>query len=181
MRQLKIAKQDAFDSIDALWRARAVAYETNADESRYLLDVERSAQHETAFAEKTKEITLKYLAAELNNITFPGEREAANETTRFFDDYLVVDKEVRRLKTSGKRDAAIALCLGSEPNQAKWAFRRFDEALGRTLEINQKNFDAAVLHGEQTLEYFQAKAVTACLAIAMLSLVGLLRRIQEYR
>ncbi len=36
--QFKVAKQDAFDSINALTRARAVSYDANADESRWLLD-----------------------------------------------------------------------------------------------------------------------------------------------
>ena len=36
--QFKLAKQDAFDSINALTRARAVSYDANADESRWLLD-----------------------------------------------------------------------------------------------------------------------------------------------
>jgi hypothetical protein len=36
--QFKVAKQDAFESINALTRARAVSYDANADESRWLLD-----------------------------------------------------------------------------------------------------------------------------------------------
>ncbi|MEU7121757.1 hypothetical protein [Streptomyces zaomyceticus] len=36
--QLRVARRDAFDSIVALSRARATAYDANADESRYLLD-----------------------------------------------------------------------------------------------------------------------------------------------
>jgi hypothetical protein len=38
---LKVAKQDAFDSILALTQARAVSYDANADESRYLVDPAR--------------------------------------------------------------------------------------------------------------------------------------------
>lgn len=181
MRELKIAKEDAFESIDTLWQARAVAYEAHADESRYLLDGERAEQHDQVFFAKSKEITEKYLAAELRNITFSGEQDAANDTVHRFQDYLKIDQEVRRLKAAGKRDAAVALCLGSDPAQVQWAFQRFDEALGRTIDINQRAFDLAVLHGEQTLEYFQTKAVAACVAIAMLALIGLLSRIQEYR
>jgi hypothetical protein len=41
---LKVAKQDAFDSILALTQARAVSYNGNADESRYLVDPARAAQ-----------------------------------------------------------------------------------------------------------------------------------------
>jgi CHASE3 domain sensor protein len=181
MRQLKIAKQDAFESIHTLWRARAVAYEANAEESRYLLDADRADLHDQAFFTKSKDITDKYIDAELHNITFPGEQEAANDTAKSFDDFLKLDKEIRRLKQTGKRDAAVALCLGFDQGQAQWAFHRFDEALGRTLEINQSAFDKAVVHAEKTLENFQAKAIAACLGIAILALAGLLSRIQEYR
>ena len=174
MSQLKVAKQDAFESIDALWRARAVAYEASADQIRYLLDDAGAKQYDDEFQAKAGE-TRKYLDAELKNITFEGEREAANDTDRFFKEFLGADQEIRRTKTVGKKDAAIALCLDGAPFQA------FDEALGRTLDINQKAFHAAVLEGEHILEYFQTKAVLACLAIALLSLVGLLGRIQEYR
>ncbi len=34
---LKVAKEDAFDSIHALWQADAIAYDANGDETRYLL------------------------------------------------------------------------------------------------------------------------------------------------
>ena len=43
--QFKIAKQDAFDSINALTRARAVSYDANADESRWLLDPTAALQN----------------------------------------------------------------------------------------------------------------------------------------
>ena len=36
--ELKVAKEDAFDSVRALWLARAVAYDANSDGSRWLLD-----------------------------------------------------------------------------------------------------------------------------------------------
>ena len=93
MVHLKIAKHDAFDSIHALWRARAVAYAANADESRYLLDDANSALHDQAFLARSKDVTLKYLGTEQSNITFPGERDAANETVHFFDDYLRMNRK----------------------------------------------------------------------------------------
>lgn len=43
--QFKVAKQDAFDSINALTRARAVSYDANADESRWLLDPTAALQN----------------------------------------------------------------------------------------------------------------------------------------
>ena len=75
----------------------------------------------------------------------------------------------------------MALCLGTGEEQAKGAFQRFDEALGRTWTSIRRRLMQRSCMAEQTLENFQTKAVLACLAIGILSLVGLLRRIQEYR
>jgi hypothetical protein len=46
---LKVAKEDAFDSLYALRVSRALSYSANGDESRYLLDKSLSQQHEQAF------------------------------------------------------------------------------------------------------------------------------------
>jgi hypothetical protein len=57
---LRVAKQDAFDSILALTQARAVSYDANADESRYLVDyaVEpgRAAQYQQAYLDKSQRL-----------------------------------------------------------------------------------------------------------------------------
>ena len=92
--QLKVAKEDAFTSIHALWRARAIAYQANGDESRYLLDAANTQRHEDAFFAKSASLAslpsdrsleqvmaalrrgahvngfTGLLAEELNNITF---------------------------------------------------------------------------------------------------------------
>jgi hypothetical protein len=49
---LKVAREDAFDSIHSLRQARALSYMANADESRYLLDIENKDKHEQAFNSK---------------------------------------------------------------------------------------------------------------------------------
>ena len=99
---LKVAKQDAFDSILALTQARAASYDANADESRYLVDPARAAQYQQAFLATSQQLADVgnvgifgydaalatdirgydsdsgdvrfggYLGAEFRNITFPG-------------------------------------------------------------------------------------------------------------
>ena len=202
--ELKIAKEDAFESIHALWLARSLSYSANSDESRYLLDAARAAAYENDFSTKVRRIanlpvvasessflrTLNagkpvagftgYLADELNNITFPGERDAAVETlTRYFF-YLAVDKQIRALETSGQHARAVALCVGSAEGQSDWAFNRFDESLGRTLDVNQTAFDAAVARGFADLSNFEVIAPLAALLIAALSWLGLRPRLREY-
>ncbi|WP_166663739.1 hypothetical protein [Streptomyces sp. NBC_00582] len=108
---LRGARRDALDSVVALSRARAIASDANADESRYLLDPGRRDRYARWFLAKSQQLyglkgaTLStYDAAlattwqayesddhdlritgefrrELDNITFPGERAAARRYT----------------------------------------------------------------------------------------------------
>ncbi len=53
---LKLAKEDAFDSLHALRKSRSIAYSLNADESRYLLDARFSNLHRDNFFTKVKSL-----------------------------------------------------------------------------------------------------------------------------
>ena len=55
-RQLKVAKEDAFDSLHALRQLRSTAYMMNTAESRYLLDSSAAAEHEKQFSLSTNKI-----------------------------------------------------------------------------------------------------------------------------
>jgi hypothetical protein len=204
-RQLKVAREDAFDSIHALWRARADAYWANSDESRSLLDPTHLADHERDFAGKIDAfakapagmkleelpqaersgISVKgftgYLADEFNNITFRGEREAAVLALTRFNDYLAVTREVRRLDSTGHHRDAIALGTGTESGQSDWAFDRLDQALGATIDINQTAFDNAVTNGFSALEGVDLKAAILAAIIGVLAFLGLAPRIREYQ
>ncbi|MBW8481943.1 hypothetical protein K1Y72_06170 [Actinomadura sp. PM05-2] len=50
---LRDAKDDGFDSVLALWRARAISHSAFADESRYLLDPERADTYEQVYLDKS--------------------------------------------------------------------------------------------------------------------------------
>jgi hypothetical protein len=217
--ELKVAKEDSFESIHALWQARAVAYQANAEESRFLLDPRfKSDANEDFFLESAKLAKLPpgmsvqdllamesrgqkvegftgYLADELNNITFPGEREVAVKTLAAFASYLSVDAEIRRLENSGPEhhQDAVNLCVGSAAGQSHWAFAQFDSALGETLRINQEQFDRAVkaglssvgtLNGRVTIREIahtmEFKAFAWAVVIAALIAAGLAPRIKEY-
>ncbi len=54
--QLHTARRDAFDSVVALDRARAISYDANADESRYMLDQGRRAQYQQSFFSDSQEL-----------------------------------------------------------------------------------------------------------------------------
>ncbi len=202
--ELKIAKEEAFTSIDALWRARALAYEAKRDESRSLYDPGRAALdqglfagHVQALAKLPGTVTAAqmvaqlgsggkasglsgYLGDELNNTTFTGEREAALDTFDDFEKYVSTDAEVDRLERSGRSKQALELCLGPGAGQSEGAFEVFDRSLEKTLLINQTAFDQSVQEGLAGLQAGEVKASVMLVAIAVLIFLGFAPRIREY-
>ena len=201
--QLRAAKQDSFDSIHALWKTRAVAYDANAEESLYLLEHGSPQQqsHEDAFFKRSGELLsglpatqavtqaaaghyggIKgFIGDELNNVTYPGEREAAVEMLRAFAGYLDIDRKIRDFERAGAHKQAIALDVGTAPGESDWAFDRFDKALGKTLDINQEYFDAQVNRAFSLLAGMPWGVPAVALVIALLVWFGLRPRINEYR
>ena len=207
---LRAAKADGFDSIHVLWQARAAAFDANGDESRYLLQNElepglrasKRAQYTQQFQEKSmllaalgneplravvyapapgqKTVFTGLLAKELNNITFRGEKEAAEAMMRDYSVYMNIDGEIRRLEEAGQHEAAVRLCTGVAENQSNGAFNKFDKSLGDVLKINQDEFDQRVEGAFVPLKQALFAAPIFALAIALLSWYGLNLRIREY-
>ncbi|HEY9705590.1 MAG TPA: hypothetical protein V6C58_24340, partial [Allocoleopsis sp.] len=201
---IKVAKEDAFTSVHVLRKSRALAYMANADESRYLLDKGNAVNHEKAFFSKIAQIiefppgqnfdqviqTLNqgqkvpglkgYLADELNNITFPGEKESVLETLRTLKVYVEIDKEIRQLEESGQHSAAIALCTGYQPQQSNWAFEEFKKAHQKTLDLNLNQFEQNIKKGEEELKNFEITTSLVMFLVGVFTLLGLKPRIKEY-
>ena len=205
MRHLKVAREDAFISLHALWRARAVAYRASADESRFLLlraagepfDRDFSAQidslaklPESGSYEEAADRAIKgkrpgeftgYLADELNNITFKGEAEAAKATLIDLRYYVTASQQIRGLVSAGKRQEAIAQAVEKRNGHSSSWFEQFDRDLGRTLEINQKAFDAAVGGGFRTLVGFEPLSLATGASLCLLLWLGIRPRLKEYQ
>jgi hypothetical protein len=199
---LKRAKTDAFDSVHALWKARAVANDANGDESFFLLESGNraaQAQYEEAFFRKSKEIVdgpltdaevsaaaqsqIKFggmLATELKNVTFEGEQQAALDTLKGYKGYRDIDTKIRALETAGRHREAIDLCIGTKQGESNWAFDQFDTSLGKTLDINKTQFDQEVESMFRALRLLPYLAPFATLAIILLAVAGLQPRLREY-
>jgi hypothetical protein len=208
---LKVAKQDAFDSILALTQARAVSYDANADETRFLVDPRRAAAYQDAFLRKSQELVSVgnvgifsydaalaadirgyqsdhtdvrfggYLGTEFRNITFAGERSAA---TRALLAYQVYEKDDRKLRALAKTNLAqaIAFDIGTSPGQSDWAFNQWDRALGSVITINENAFTAAIQDGRTTGSPWIALIPAIGTAlIGALAIAGTRRRLAEYR
>ena len=207
---LKVAKQDAFDSILALTQARAVSYDANADETRFLVDPGRAAAYQDAFLRKSQELLSVgnvgifsydaalaadirayqsdntdvrfggYLGTEFRNITFTGERTAA---TRALLAYQVYEKDDRKLRAMAKTNLAqaIAFDIGTSPGQSDWAFNQWDGALGSVITINENAFTAAIQEGRTTGSPWIALIPAIGTAlISALAIAGTRRRLAEY-
>jgi hypothetical protein len=196
---LHAAKEDAFESIHALWKARALAYDANGDETRYLLGPERAATFEREYKDKVLKLTSRprleaaalqakalpaglsgLFADELRNITFPGEREAAVKMAVAFGAYDRLDEQIRDLERAGKHEKAVDLCIGAGSDQSNAAFERFDLALHQVVEINKKEFDTIVEDGLRALGVAKVLGPLASLLVAFLALLGVRARLREY-
>ncbi len=203
---LKVAKEDAFDSIHSLRQARALSYMANADESRYLLDTENKDKHDRAFSSKiAKLVTIPqgaksltdiinsiprtageqkfqlsgftgFYAEQLKNITFEGELAGTIDTLRKLDNYLKIDLEIRQLAQSGKIVEAIALCTGRSND----IFETYKAANEQVRLINEKAFAEKIEAGNSNLANFEIIACGAIGSIAILTLFGLRPRLAEY-
>jgi hypothetical protein len=208
--QLRIARHDAFDSVVALSRARATAYDLNADESRYLLFTDHRDAYEESFFTKSQSLydlkgstldtynhqldrtwsayradhtDLRFggeFRRELDNITFPGEREAAERTVQGYAVYQRDDRTLRRLVAQGKGKEAVAFCIGWQPGQSNAHFGAWMAALDQTRDINRTYYEQATAEGRSLLTGVLPLSCAALVAAAGLTVVGLRPRLREF-
>lgn len=197
--------QDSFGSLDSLRTARSLLYGANSDESRYLLDGQYQSTHEQAFRNKITQVfrfsfdqevlgntivNLQsqrslpamggYFATALNNITFPGEREALTAMMQQYKEYLRIDAQIRELVAQGKQREAIDLCVSDDVGKSNWVFDRLKATMDNALDINQKEFDATAKQAMDQLQGFEIKAAIVFSAIVALTFLGLSPRLKEY-
>ncbi|RKP50530.1 hypothetical protein [Trinickia fusca] len=200
---IRVAKEDAFDSVYALSKAQALAYAANAQESLYLLMHDKASEQAlqaTLFQSTTDKLfpfgikdksplpadlnQLKghgLLGDELANITFDGEETAARATVAAWLDYMRIDGKIRELESSGHHKEAVALCLGTQPMESDWAFERFTHALKATSDINQIQFEAAVDRAFGNARLLGFLLLPILIAPLLGSILGLAQRLAEFR
>ncbi|MGW6686919.1 hypothetical protein [Streptomyces sp. NPDC054961] len=209
--RMKVARRDSFDSVIALSRSKAMGYDANADESRYLLDPDRRPAYELSFLDKShqlygiqgvgldtydrkladtwatylnnhedKRFTGEY-RRELDNITFAGEREAAQKTVEAYAVYQRDDRTFRRLVAEGKQQEATVFCIGWASDTSNAHFGQWMKALDQVTAINQRHFDLAVREGRGALNAQGPMAGASLLLTAGLTALGLRRRLAEFR
>lgn len=193
---LNAAKQSAFDSLDYLWSARAVAYNAKSLESLYLLhqgtgivqtadtiNFNLSAQRlcSDPKAALSNGDFKGYLKDTLNNITTSEEKTAVTTALQQWGKYVEIDKMVRNLEYDSKHNEAIILSVGDESGQANYEFKKFDEALDNAININQTNFDNHIKIAFKTLKLLPYLLAAFLLMIIIACIIGLKARLDEYK
>jgi len=208
---LIVAKEDAYNSVLALLDARAAACLADAAQSRCLLDKADSAEQQKYFQANMDRIATiapgqdghvllalaqkqlqeghkpslpglsGALADELANVRFEGERQSALDCLETFLAYREVSAQEQKLVSAGKQDEAQAIGLGYDPHGSNMAFGRFDDALVRTLRINQEALQTSVEHARHALDYLFTGSILLSLGMIITTYLGLRPRIQEYQ
>jgi hypothetical protein len=198
--QLRVLKEDSYNSLLEFRLARELLYGANSDESRYLLDTNNRQQHEDAFRKKTTKIfsqsadqdalqraidNLKgkqknsgagHFTKSFNNITFPAERQFLTQMLEEYKVYMAIDRDIRDLVARKNIPAATALCLGPSNE----VFLKIKKAMDDAKDINQAYFDKSRDSAMTTLDKYELKAAIALGAMVTLVFFGLRPRMREY-
>ncbi|MEU8619406.1 hypothetical protein [Streptomyces sp. NPDC048623] len=209
--QMRVARHDSYDSVVALSKARALSYQANADESHFLLFPSLRSSYESTYLERSQKLygvqgaTLDTYAdrldvtwaayrgdhsvlrftgefrRELDNITFPGEREAAERTIDAYAVYQHDDRTFRDLVGQGKEREAVVFCLGWQPDQSNAHFGVWMTELQKLTDLNRSSFTSSAAEGRADLAGLLPAAGAALLLAALLTVLGLRPRLAEYR
>ena len=146
-----------------------------------------------------------FFATQLKNVSFPNEMDKTKMMITDFAAYLKIDKKIRSLNTSGKRDEAIKLTLGNNPGESNYAFEKLKKSNSATMDVNIDAFNKAIEKAQRVLEdpnprkaitggdttiielippnnfdTFWLKTLAISGAIVGLTYYGLTQRIKEY-
>lgn len=195
---LRVARDDAFNSMHLLWRATSLAYDARGDESRWLFDRARAADYEAAFRTKTHQILSRpgawlvgssdvqsgritgLLVDEARNVTFAHEGRAVEVSMLAFSQFVAADEALRSAEAKGNYTDAAGRCVGSGYDGSRATFDRLDAALADTIAINRRAFDDAIADSDRGLARAEWLDPAFAIAIVLLTWLGVRPRLREY-
>lgn len=194
--------KSSFGAVSDLWQTRALAFDADAAESRWLMDTPQAPQYEQTYSTQTALILAMPSGDPVDPIgvargAFPADakgslvsvvkaadtidaKEAAVAMVKAYGTFLGTDGKLRALEQDHHHGSAVAFCIGRDPGQHDWAFSRFDSSLETLLKQVQHTFDASVAEGLQRFVGYDVLAVFGILAAAALAWAGLRPRLKEY-
>jgi hypothetical protein len=199
---LSKAKNDGFDSVLSLSRARAISNNANADETRFLLDPDRADTYEQVYLDKSQEIVyvpagnlgayygqldsslsrhsgfMGFFGAESGHVTLPGQRAAVDATLSGYQQVQHDDRDVRaRAATVSGGHDAIVTRMGT----ASRDYARYDTSLVSLTNIHEKAFEGAIRDGDHGLSNWDLLLPGAAVVIVLLVIAGVRPRLVEFR
>ncbi|MBA9002402.1 hypothetical protein [Thermomonospora cellulosilytica] len=206
--RLRTAKEDGFDSVLALSRARAIGNSAYADESRYLLDPVRRDTYEQVYFDKSQSIL--YLDAERTKslADYYANLDGAVNSYRseprvtflgFFGDQAraarpgsaeaaAVAQVLDRYRAFQHKDRSVReMVTSGQPGQAltlhlnAQEFTRYDAALVDLARMHRATFDDAIRRGDRGLRGWNVALPAASAVLVVLILLGVRPRLAEYR
>jgi hypothetical protein len=205
-----VAREGAFDSINALWRARAAVYDANADESLWLFaqgDPAKQSQRLGDFAQQIQTLIggfdgngaakkahdgvafggflgqLSQNAHQKDNgkdPTFAGEADAVSASVDALSTYLFAEEKMHQIASGGDFAGALDWRSGHTGGWSAWAFGYLDSRLQSVMDINRTAFDAKTAEAQAATNGYVWKLTLALLLTAALCGAGLFARLREY-
>ncbi|MFL6114061.1 MAG: hypothetical protein ACJ786_22285 [Catenulispora sp.] len=121
-----------------------------------------------------------YFGTELKNITFTGERAAAEQMLRTYQAYELDDRTLRQ-KIATDLPEAIRFDTSPAPSDSDGAFIAYSGALQSVIDINTKAFDTSIADGLSGMSPWPWVPLGGTVLIVMLVLAGIRPRLAEYR
>lgn len=199
--ELKTVKEDAYDSIQALWKSKSIAYNANALESLYLLHngtgivqtadtINFNFYSESIISNPNAALNGEEASGYLNNAlkgidlninsndSYEAYIKAAIEQWAKYD---TIDKKIRNLEYDGKHSEAFALYAGQSEGQSAYVFTKFDENIDNAINKKQALFDEGMNLIFSRLNIYPYITFISLILIVALSILGLMPRIEEYK
>lgn len=203
-RDLRTAKEDGFNSVLALARARAIGNSMHGDQSRFLLDPDRRDTYEQVYLDKSQSVLytpagnldkyyhalrkvvqeyprratfLGLLGDEARNTGTRDRRAALAETLKRYEAFQQHDRRLRILSRAGQTGQAIRYQM----DEIGRGFEEYDKALVTLADSHRRTFEVAIKDGDDALAGWDYGLPGTIGVAVVLIFVGVRPRLQEYR
>ena len=193
---LTAAREESFDAIHVLARARATVVSARQSQGALLADPARAVESEAGFDAQADRLFRVQGRDDVADLAAAGEvpdgsggylasvaavdsaavqEGALGEALVAFGAFLEDDEELRAMATSGDRERAVAFY------EQGTAFRQLTDAIDEAQAIDQATFDRRVRDAGDATALVGPFGLTAAGAVLVLVLVGTYQRLREYR
>ncbi len=206
--QLRVLKEDSYNSLLEFRFARELLYGANSDESRYLLDAANRQEHEAAFRQKTAKIfgqsdnqavlqqAIDYLKSGDDSYSRDDSYSSSGHFVNSFNNitfpaerqHLTVMLEQYKIYMAIDQQIRDLVAAKNMPAAIKLClgesndvFLKVKKGMDDAKDINQAYFDKSEAAAMATLDKYEITATIALGAMATLVFFGLRPRMREYR